>query len=55
MLSKEKGDGREELVLSFPSGSQSNLSFVHVTLPGIEMGKCFCSNKFIQAALEVSI
>lgn len=41
MLGKEKGDGRKEVVLSFPSGSQSNLSFVHVTPPGIEMGEMF--------------
>lgn len=54
-LSEEEGDGGEERVPSFPSGAQSNLSFVHVTPPAIEMGKCFCSNKFIQAALEASI
>lgn len=45
----QQGKERER-VPSFPSGEWTNLSLARVIQPCIEIGKCYCPNKFIQAA-----
>lgn len=55
LLNKEKRDegwlGRGGGTFpAFPSGEQTNLLLRHVIRPGIEIGKCYCPNRFIQAA-----
>lgn len=49
--STKKRERREwEHISSFPSGKQTNLLVAYKFQPVIEIGKCYCPNKFVHAA-----